>query len=192
MLRDFLIALVGISCLTLLACGPRDHSWEYSPSALALLNTATAEIVIYGNPKVPLPENNLAENWEMKFDLAVFGELENFTPSIGIVFELQAQEGSSMEIWLEEDGKTIAYWVGGKTNTYGGSVCFQIALASKTGDEVLSLRSEAKHTLTVAFQGKDGQYTAVKTRKITNFPHQETGQLPSKDSVIFRDLLGCP
>ena len=167
MLRDFLIALVGISCLTLLACGPRDHSWEYSPSALALLDTATSEIVIYGNPKVPPPENKLAENWKMRFDLAVFGELENFTPSIAIVFELQSQEGSSMEIWLE-------------------------ALANKTGDEVLPLRSEAKHTLTVAFRGKDGQFTAVKTRKITSFPPQKTGQLPSKDSVVFRDLLGCP
>ncbi len=192
MLRDFLIALVGISCLTLLACGPRDHSWEYSPSALALLDTATSEIVIYGNPKVPPPENKLAENWKMRFDLAVFGELENFTPSIAIVFELQSQEGSSMEIWLEEDGKTIAYWVGGKINPYWGSVCFQLALANKTGDEVLPLRSEAKHTLTVAFRGKDGQFTAVKTRKITSFPPQKTGQLPSKDSVVFRDLLGCP
>ena len=192
MLRDFLIALVGISCLTLLACGPRDHSWEYSPSALALLDTATSEIVIYGNPKVPPPENKLAENWKMRFDLAVFGELENFTPSIAVVFELQSQEGSSMEIWLEEDGKTIAYWVGGKINPYWGSVCFQLALANKTGDEVLPLRSEAKHTLTVAFRGKDGQFTAVKTRKITSFPPQKTGQLPSKDSVVFRDLLGCP
>lgn len=192
MLRDFLIALVGISCLTLLACGPRDHSWEYSPSALALLDTATSEIVIYGNPKVPPPENKLAENWKMRFDLAVFGELENFTPSIAVVFELQSQEGSSMEIWLEEDGKTIAYWVGGKINPYWGSVCFQLALANKTGDEVLPLRSEAKHTLTVAFRGKDGQFTAVKTRKITSFPPQKTGQLPSKDSIVFRDLLGCP
>lgn len=128
----------------------------------------------------------------MEFDLAHFGELENFTPSIGVVFELQSQEGAHMEIWLQENDRTIAYWSGGETNPYWGAVCFQLALGNKSGDQILQLKRGAHHTLTIAFRDKNGQITAAKTRRITNFPPLEKGQAPTKDSIIFRDLLGCP
>ena len=184
--------MAGIGFVALLACGPRDHSWEYSPSALALLNTATTETVMYEDSSKPLPGDVLTKNWDLKFDLAHFGELENFTPSIGVVFELQAQAGAYMTMWLQENGTTIAYWSGGETKLYWGTVCFQLALGNKAGTEVLQLKRTAQYTLTIAFIDSNGQFTAAKTRKITNFPPLETGRRPSKDSVVFRDLLGCP
>ena len=138
-------------------------------------------------PPVPVPA---PDGWRLTVDLARFGELEDGTPALAILLDIESEPGASMDLWLADDQGVLARWSGGSTEDYRGDVCFQLPLASEDGSHAIPLAGTTGHTLTVAFRDQTGRVILSITRGIASFVPQLTGA-PDR-AEVFRDLLACP
>ncbi len=182
--------MLALLALTLLAGCTRDKSYLTSPSAKALLGVTTPALLAFDprdEPPAPVPA---PEGWRLTVDLARFGELENGTPALAILLDIESEPGAVMDLWLSDDQGPIARWSGGSTEDYRGDACFQLPLVSEDGEHALPLAGTTGHTLTVAFRGEGGHVILSVTRGIASFVPQTAGS-PGR-SEVFRDLLACP
>jgi len=181
--------LVALAALVLAACEKPDASDVTSPSARALVGTTTGN-VIYGIPDLPPAELLAPADWRFDVGNARFSKLENGTPSIQVVDEMQAFPGYGFEVWLDDEQATIARWSGGSSKRYTGAVCFQLRLQDGAG--MLSL-PPADYTITLVFRDPGtGEVVAVHPIPVAGNPPSFHGEEPNEDSRVFEDLLGCP
>lgn len=169
------------------ACETPDASNTTSPSARALLGLTTGNVT-YSPTEMPPASKDAPSGWQIDLGNARFTELENGTPALMVVMQLQAQAGAGMELWLSSDSAPVAEWFGGTTNFYDGTLCFQMRLVN--GSEALPLNN-GPYYFTVVFRNPDGIVLA-KQVGVTHFPPLNRPATPSPDSSVFRDLLGCP
>ncbi len=186
------LAVVALTLLTvtLLAGCTRDKSWLTSPSAKALLGVTTPALLAFDPLDEPPADVPAPEGWRLTVDLARFGELENGTPALAILLDIDSEPGAVMDLWLSDDEGPIARWSGGSTEDYRGDACFQLPLVSEDGEHALPLAGTTGHTLTVAFRGEGGHVILAVTRGIASLVPETTGT-PGR-SEVFRDLLACP
>lgn len=178
------MALAG---LVLVACEKPDASYVTSPSLKTLAGTTTGNVVF--NLPEPAPEP-VAEpdRWDVNFDLARFGKLENETPALELLMQVETRPGYGMEIWLTTEGRTVARWTAGSTASYNGTVCFQLEL--ERDGEAVPLGT-GKHQATLVFRDPAGPVLAAKRLEITNFTPRLEGSLPGPASSVFRDAWAC-
>lgn len=186
-----LLALWGLAALVLLvACEKPDASFVTSPSALALLGTASGAAQTADIPPPPTSEGE-APGWAFDLGNARFSQLENGTPSIQVVTQLLARPGAHMALWILSGDVPVFYWSGGTTREYDGVFCFQLALAA--GKDALPL-GPGPHRLAVAFvDTTTGDVRAAKTVRVAGFPPQlKGGWYPPGPAGPGTQLLGCP
>lgn len=183
------VALILLALALLSGC-TRDKSWLTSPSAKALLGVTTPALLAFDPRDEPPADVPAPEGWRLTVDLARFGELENGTPALAILLDIESEPGAVMDLWLSDDEGPLARWSGGSTEDYRGDACFQLPLVSEDGEHALPLAGTTGHTLTVAFRGEGGHVILSVTRGIASFVPQTTGS-PGR-SEVFRDLLACP
>lgn len=169
------------------ACETPDASNTTSPSARALLGLTTGN-VSYSPNEMPPAQKDPPSGWEIDLGNARFTQLENGTPALMVVMQLQAKPGAGMELWLSSDSAPVAEWFGGTTNGYDGTLCFQMRLVN--GSEALPL-DNGPYYFTLAFRDPDGILLSKKV-EVTHFPPLKKPATPSPGSSVFRDLLGCP
>jgi len=183
------LLLLCVVALALSACEKPDASDVTSPSARTLLGTTTGN-VIYAFAELPPSQLVAPGDWRFDVGNARFSKLENGTPSIQVVDEMQAFPGYSFEVWLADGESTIARWSGGSSRRYTGAICFQLRL--QDGDEMLQL-PRGTYTLTLVFRDPaTGDVIAAHPMRVAGTPPSFRGGPPGDDSRVFRDLLGCP
>ena len=128
--------------------------------------------------------------WSLSVDLARFGKLDDFTPALAVLLDIESEPGASMELWLTHEGGALARWSGGRTDDYRGDACFQLPLASEDGARVIPLAGTRGHAITVAFRDAGGRVVVAVTRGVAGFAPQLAGEAPA--AAVFRDLLACP
>lgn len=188
--RALAAVLLALLVLGLLAACSRDRSRLTSPSARALLGVTAPALLTFdpsGEPPAPV---SAPEGWSLAVDLARFGELEDFTPALAVLLDIESEPGASMDLWLAHEGGVLARWSGGRTDDYRGDACFQLPLVSEDGVRAIPLAATRGHAITVAFRDAAGRVIASVTRGIAGFPPQLSGEPPAAD--VFRDLLACP
>jgi len=183
-------ALSVLLVLALLTGCTRDKSRLTSPSAKALLGVTAPTILSFDHGSVPPGPIAAPEGWRLTVDLARFGELEDGTPALAILLDIDSEPGALMGIWLSSESGTLAHWSGGSTEDYRGDVCFQLPLASEDGSHAIPLSGTSGHTLTVAFLNDEGTVILSLSRGIANFAPDLRGS--PTGSNVFRDLLACP
>lgn len=176
--------------LGLLAACSRDRSRLTSPSAKALLGVTAPALLAFDPPGEPPAPVSAPAGWSLSIDLARFGELEDFTPALAVLLDIESEPGASMDLWLAHEGGMLARWSGGRTDDYRGDACFQLPLASEDGTHAVPLAGTRGHTITVAFRDAAGGVIASVTRGVAGFAPQLSGEPPAAD--VFRDLLACP
>ena len=191
MLQTLAAVALVLLALTLLTGCKRDKSWLTSPSAKALLGVTAPAVLAFDPPGEPPDPVPAPEGWRLTVDLALFGELENGTPALAILLDIESEPGAAMDLWLSDDRGVLARWSGGSTENYRGDVCFQLPLASEDGEHTLPLAGTTGHTLTVAFLDEEGEVILSVTRGIASFVPQLSGS-PTAGSEVFRDLVACP
>ncbi len=169
------------------ACETPDASNTTSPSARALLGLTTGNVT-YSPADMPPAPKDAPAGWRLDLGNARFTALENGTPALIVIMQLQARPGAGMELWLFSDSTPVAEWFGGTTNEYDGTVCFQMRLVN--GSEALPL-DNGPYYFTVAFRDPDGVIFAKKV-EVTHYPPLKKPATPVAGSPVFRDLLGCP
>ncbi len=187
MLAAVAVALLAVS---LLAGCTRDKSRLTSPSAKALLGVTTPALLAFSPPGEPPAPAAAPAGWRLTVDLARFGELEDGTPALAILLDIESEPGAVMDLWLSDERGPLARWSGGSTEDYRGDVCFQLPLASEDGEHALPLAGTSGHTLTVAFLDAGGAVILSVTRGIASFVPPLEGSPGGTD--VFRDLLACP
>ena len=188
--RALAAVLLALLALGLLAACSRDRSRLTSPSAKALLGVTAPALLAFdpsGEPPAPVPA---PAGWALAVDLARFGELDDFTPALAVLLDIESEPGASMDLWLAHEGGVLARWSGGRTDDYRGDACFQLPLVSEDGARAILLAGTRGHAITVAFRDAAGRVIASVTRGVAGFPPQLTGEPPAAD--VFRDLLACP
>jgi hypothetical protein len=189
--RRVLAAVIGLAIM-LIACEKPDASHTTSPSARALLGTTTGAAV-YGLPEHAPQPTGAAQppGWDLRFELAVFADLEDGTEALRVVTQTQSQQAAAgMELWLSNQGGTVARWSGGSVGKYDGVVCFQLRLEDAAG-ESLALPG-GDYTATIVFRDVETGPIVTRSIKVTGQVPKLTGTAPGPDSLVFRDLLGCP
>ncbi len=142
-----------------------------------------------GEPPAPVPA---PEGWSLAIDLARFGELEDGTPALAILLDIESESSASMDLWFADERGVLARWSGGATDDYRGDACFQLSLVSEDGEHALPLDHTRDHTITVAFRDAQGAVAVSVTRGVAGFvPRGLSGASPA-GSDVFRDLLACP
>ncbi len=184
------VELVLVALLLLSAC-TRDKSRLTSPSARALLSVTAPTLLAFAPASTPPTPVDAPEGWALTVDLARFGKLEDGTPALAILLDLDSEAGAAMDLWFSDDGGVLARWSGGVTEDYRGDVCFQLPLVSEDGEHALPLAGSTGHTLTVAFLDASGGVIVSTTRGVASFVPQVSGASPGA-SDVFRDLLACP
>ncbi|MFN0095467.1 MAG: hypothetical protein ACKVVT_11930 [Dehalococcoidia bacterium] len=190
MLRRLAPLLLLVLPLALAACEKPGASYVTSPSARILFGTTTGNVILAPAEAPPAPVAD-PPGWELIFDLAVFGKLEDGTPALRTLFEVKSTKGTGFELWLHEGDRTVARWSGGSSDAYDGVVCFQQALRSEDKSEVIVL-APGNYTATLVFRDVERGVVAAKSLKVTGTVPQLTGAAPGPDSKVFRELLGCP
>lgn len=182
-----LFVVVALFGLVLAACEKPDASYVTSPSIKALIGTTTGNVAF--NPPESAPDP-VAEppRWDVNFDLARFGKLENETPALELLMQVETRPGYGMEIWVTTEGRTVARWSAGSTNSYNGTVCFQLEL--ERDGEAVPLGT-GKHQATLVFRDPEGPVLTAKRLEITNFTPNLDGALPGPASEVFRDTWAC-
>jgi hypothetical protein len=176
--------------LVFAACEKPDASDTTSPSAIALVGSATGNVA-YNPPERPPELPSVPAGWKFDVGNARFSSLENGVPSIQVVTEIKSQPGPGMEVWLADESGTTVRWSGGSARPYNGVVCFQLRLQDK--GESLSLSPSAHYTLTILFRDPGtGDIVAGQTIALAGRPPVLNGSLPAQGSAVARDLLGCP
>ena len=183
------LALVVLALGLLTGC-TRDKSRLTSPSAKALIGVTAPALLAFDSTEAPPDPVPAPEGWRLTVDLARFGELEDGTPALAILLDIESEPGAAMDLWLSDDRGVLARWSGGSTEDYRGDVCFQLPLESEDGLHAIPLAGTTGHTLTVAFLDRTGAVILSVTRGIASFVPQLSGSPGSPD--VFRDLLACP
>jgi hypothetical protein len=183
------VALLLIVALFLTSCEKPDPSYTTSPSAKALLGTTTGNLA-FGTPDAPpAPLAKDPAGWQVRFELALFNELEDGTDALRILMQAKTERGAGMEIWLANEKGTVARWSGGSTEPYDGVVCFQMTLRQK--GEALNL-PPGDYTATLVFRDVEKGPIVARRLKVTGNVPKLKGASPAGGSPVFRDLLGCP
>lgn len=96
-----------------------------------------------------------------------------------------------MDIWLTDDsGAAIVEWAGGHTETYGGSVCFQLSL--QENGQAIPLVPSRQYRLTVAFiDVASGDVVSSRQAPVTNDVPALTGTTPATGSRVFSEAYAC-
>jgi hypothetical protein len=181
--------VVALFAVLFVACNKPDASDVTSPSARALIGTATGNVA-YRPPDAPPETVANPEGWDVRLENARFSELENGDESIQVVLQVQSQRGPGFEVWLTDAEGTALRWTAGSAEEYDGVVCFQLRLESD--EEVLEL-ADGPHELTVAFRDPAiGSPVVAQSIRVAGTPPQLDGATPGEASEVARDLLGCP
>ena len=180
--------LVAAGCLLFAACEKPDASYVTSPSIKALIGTTTGNVAF--NPPETAPEPTAdPPKWDINFDLARFTQLENDSPALEVLMQVETRPGYGFELWISgEDGKTVARWSGGSTNDYNGTACFQLELQRE--GEAIPL-PQGKYHATLAFRDPEGPVFVAKRIDITNFTPKLSGNVPGPESEVFREAWAC-
>ncbi len=185
--RHSLFVLVVSLGLVLVACEKPDASYVTSPSIKTLTGTTAGNVVF--NPPETAPEPvTEPEHWDVNFDLARFAKLENESPALELLMQVETRPGYGMEIWLTTEGRTVARWTAGSTTSYNGTVCFQLEL-ERDGDAVPL--GTGKHQATLVFRDPAGPVLVAKRLEVTNFTPKLDGSVPGPESTVFRAALAC-
>jgi hypothetical protein len=181
------VALLG---LVLAGCEKPDASHVTSPSARALIGTTTGNVA-YG-PADAAPEAVAApEGWEFELDNVRFSELENGQHSLQVVSQLRTRPGPGMELWMSGPNATVFRWSGGSARAYDGVVCFQLRLEDE--DSAVALDPAADYTFTLGFRDPGtGEIVVAEAITIAGRPPEMDRPSPGVESLVARDLLGCP
>jgi hypothetical protein len=185
------VGIIALAVVLGVACEKPDASHTTSPSARALVGTTTGNVA-YG-PAEQAPDPTGADQppgWDLRFELAVFADLEDGTEALRIVTQTQSQRAAGMELWLSNQHGTVARWSGGSTGKYDGVVCFQVRLEDASGKS-LAL-PDGDYTATMVFRDVETGPIVARSIKVTGQIPKLKGTAPGPDSPVFRDLLGCP
>jgi hypothetical protein len=169
------------------ACEKPDASIQTSPSLKALVGTTTGNVA-FNPPETPPPAQDPPARWNLDVGVIRFDQLENGTPSLQVVLQVQSREGAGLELWLENESGVAARWSGGATAVYDGTVCFQLVL-QKNG-EAIPL-APGKYVATVVLRDPGSGVVAAKRIDVTNAVPRLEGAAPAVGSEVFRDGLAC-
>ena len=186
-LRPFTV--LAACALLLGACEKPDASFQTSPSAEALIGTATGNVA-FAPPEQPPGTVASPAGWDHRFEAIFFDELEDGSPSIRVVLQEQTKRGAGFELWLATREGTLVRWTGGSTDIYSGTVCFQLKL--KDGDEALVLPSGVPITATIAYRDVERGVIASQSLPVRGTVPKLSGSAPGPESKVFKSLLGCP
>ena len=182
------LLLAGCACVFLAACEKPDASYVTSPSIKTLIGTTTGNVAFNPPETAPEPTAN-PPKWSVDFDLARFTELENGSPAMEVLMQVDTRPGYGLELWISgEDGKTVARWSGGSTNTYEGTACFQLEL--QRDGEAVPL-PPGKYHATLAFRDPEGPVLVAKRIDVTNFTPKLSGTVPNGESEVFKEAWAC-
>ncbi len=181
------LIVLSLAGLFLVACEKPDASYVTSPSLKTLIGTTTGNTAFNAPEMAPGPVEPPA-NWEVNFDLARWARLENEHPSLEILMQVRTHPGTGFELWLTHEGKTVARWSAGSTNSYTGTVCFQLEL-QKDGEAVPL--GDGKHEATIVFRDPEGAPVAAQRLTVTNTTPKLEGAVPAQSSDLFREALAC-
>lgn len=186
MTRALIAAMVACAIL-LAACEKPDASYVTSPSVKTLVGTTTGNTAFNPPEEAPSPVDP-PSNWEVHFGLARWAMLENEAPSLEVLMQVKTRPGMGMELWISHEGKTVARWSGGSTNSYTGTVCFQLEL--ERDGEAVPLGA-GKHEATLVFRDPGTGVVAARRLEITNTTPVLHGSPPAQGSDVFREALAC-
>ena len=182
--------LLVVACLLAFAaagCEKPDASYVTSPTIKTMLGTTTGNTA-FNPPETPPPAQAPVHPWAVDFGLARWTELENGSPALEIVMQVETRPGAGMELWIENEGHTVARWSAGSTAILVGTVCFQLEL--ERDGEAVPLGT-GLHTATLVFRDPGSGVIASRKLDIThNTPHLE-GAIPSQGSEVMREALAC-
>jgi len=179
--------LVGVLFAVFAGCEKPDSSYQTSPSLKALIGTTTGNVA-FSPPEAPPELKAAPDRWSMELGLARWTELENESPSMEVVLQMQTRPGAGMELWLTNGAGTVARWSAGATGTYTGVVCFQLEL--EADGEALAL-PPGDYTATVAFRDPGAGLVVAQDIPVTNRLPKLTGAPPGPGSELLRDGLAC-
>ncbi|MEO8539311.1 MAG: hypothetical protein ABI577_06180 [bacterium] len=179
--------LVACGAVLLASCEKPDASYVTSPSIKALIGTTTGNVAFNPPETAPEPMNPPAR-WDVEFDLARFTNLENDSPAIEFLMQVETRPGYGFELWITSEGKTVARWSAGSTAVYNGTACFQLEL--ERDGEAVPL-PQAKYEATIVFRDPEGPVLAAKRIDITNFTPKLNGTTPGPASEVFREAWAC-
>lgn len=157
---------------------------------LAFMGTTTGSVVLNPPDSPPAPKEPPAK-WGFDLSNATFSHLDNGTPSLQVVMQVQAQPGAGLELWLtrDSDHHTVARWTGGSSTVYSGTICFQLVTVSKT--EALPLPA-GKYTFTADFLDAETGVLASSSVAVANLPPVSTLPPPGPSSNVFSVVYACP
>lgn len=185
----FAAALLA-AALFAVACEKPDASFTTSPSVRALVGTTTGNSIVNPPGSAPAPAEP-REGWAEDLGQASFTKLENGTPGLMVVLQMDSKPGAGMEVWLtKETGEPVVKWTGGATTDYAGTVCWQFSTQDKGA--ALPIDPNAKYHLTVGFIDPSTGPKVVRTIPVTgNTPHLQ-GAPPGPESEVFTKTYSCP
>jgi hypothetical protein len=181
--------LVVVVALVLAACDKPDASDVTSPSVRALIGTTSGNVA-FNPPEAAPPDVAGPAGWNLRLENARFSTLENGTPSIQVVMQVQTMAGPGFEAWLTGPEGTVWRWSGGRTDRYDGVVCFQVRLAD--GTDAFPLTPGGQYRLTIAFREPSEGVVVARTVPVNGRVPALAGELPGPGSRAGSVLLGCP
>jgi hypothetical protein len=183
----FFALVIAVGAM-LAGCEKPDASYVTSPSIKALIGTTTGNVAFNPPETAPQPVDEPA-HWDVNFDLARFTQLENDSPALEVLMQVETRPGYGFELWITgEDGKTVARWSAGSTAVYNGTACFQLEL--QRDGEAVPL-PQGKYHATLVFRDPDGPVLTAKRIDITNFTPKLQGTVPGPESEVFREAWAC-
>ncbi len=188
-MRSLMLASLVIAGALFAACEKPDASAQTSPSAKAMIGTTTGNVA-FAPPDAPPADVPAPSGWDHRLEAVFFDELEDGSPSIRVVLQEKTQRGAGFEFWLSTAAGTVARWTAGSTDTYNGTVCFQLKL--QDGADALPLPARTPLKATVAFRDVETGIVASTTVPVRGTPPKLEGTPPGPDSKVLRDLLSCP
>ncbi|MCC6387869.1 MAG: hypothetical protein IT302_10855 [Dehalococcoidia bacterium] len=187
--RALLLTAAVLVVLAGAACEKPDASDTTSPSALALIGTATGTAA-YGASDAPPADVAPPAGWEFELGNARYSKLENGERSIQVVTQVKSRPGPELAFWLSGPEGTVLHWNGGSARAYDGVFCFQLRLENDR--EALSL-AEGPYRFTMAFvDPATAEVVTARTVTVAGVAHASTKVAPGAGSDIGRELLGCP
>lgn len=181
------LVLLCLLALAFAACEKPDASYTTSPTIKTMLGTTTGNTA-FNAPESPPPAQDPVKPWDVDFGLARWTELENGSPALEIVMQVETRPGAGMELWIENEGHTVARWSGGSTAILVGTVCFQLELQGE--GEAVPLGTGV-HTATLVFRDPGSGVVAARKLDITHNVPKLEGSVPSQGSEVMREALAC-
>jgi hypothetical protein len=187
--RTIAVLLLSIAALFVVACEKPDASDVTSPSVRALIGTTSGNFA-FNAPETAPADVAAADGWDLRLENARFSKLENGTPSIQVVMQVETVAGPGFEVWLTGPEGTVWRWSGGRTDRYNGVVCFQVRLAED--GEAFPLNPGTQYHLTIAFREPSEGVVMSRTVPISGRVPDLEGAVPGPESRVGSVLLGCP